>query len=85
MTVWPNFVRSVSFIRVWKVAGALQSPNGIASHSYFPHMVLKADFDASSGFSRTCQYSANIQIQDQLSTIGGVRSTTDYPTGNPEM
>src|SRR5579871_6487359 len=44
------------FISLWKVPGALLSPNGMTRNSYNPEGVIKAVFSTSSGCIDTCQY-----------------------------
>src|SRR5690606_16910828 len=44
------------FIILWKVAGALHSPNGITVNSYSPSWVTKAVLGISSGAILICQY-----------------------------
>src|SRR4051794_15649136 len=43
ITDFPIKSLSTSFIILWKVAGALQSPNGILVHSHSPSGVMKAE------------------------------------------
>ena len=54
----PRRGRNVLFIIDQNVVGALQSPNGIASYSYLPQIVLKAIFLTDPCPIRICQYPA---------------------------
>src|SRR6266540_5588346 len=55
-TNFPRYFLNTWFISRWKVAGALQRPNGILFHSNSPQGVMKAVTSFDFGSISTCQY-----------------------------
>ena len=51
---------SVRLIHLWKVAGALHSPNGITKYSYVPYLLVKVVFHSSPFLILTLWYASLI-------------------------